>query len=337
MEETLLISKKEIAQCLNMKQCLKICEDMYAAYGNGQVKIPPKLNLNLGEGTAWPPYDGYVNAMPAYVGTIDKASLKWAGGWHGNLNIGLPYIMGTILLIAPASGFLLSVMDGGYITDLRTGAQTGVAARYLARKNSRTMAIIGAGAQGRMNLEAVSCAVSLEEVRVNDLSQDNAQKFAGEMSEELGLNIRVVNNSKDAVRGADIIVTATSANKPLVMKEDVSPGAFIASIGSYPELDPRLVIGADKVIVDSWAQNEHRGELHRLINDGQFDKPDLHAELGEVVAGTKPGRENDEEIIIGCLIGMGMLDTGCAAHVYKEAIDRNFGAYFDFGQSGIVN
>jgi len=337
MEKTLLISKKEIAQCLDMKQCLKICEDMYAAYGNGQVKIPPKLNLNLGEGTTWPPYDGYVNAMPAYVSTIDKASLKWAGGWQGNLNIGLPYIMGTILLLAPDSGFLLSVMDGGYITDLRTGAQTGVAAKYLAKKNSSTMTIIGAGAQGRMNLRAVSCTFSLEDVRVNDLSQDNAEKFAMEMSEELGLNIRVVNDIKKAVRGADIIVTATSANKPLVMKEDVSPGTFIGSIGSYPELDPRLVTEADKVIVDSWAQNEHRGELHSLINDKQFNKSDLHAELGEVVVGTKTGRENDEEIIIGCLIGMGMLDTGCAAHTYKEAIQRDFGTYFDFGQSDIVN
>jgi len=137
--------------------------------------------------------------------------------------------------------------------------------------------------------------------------------------------------------GADIIVTATSADKPLVMREWVSPGAFISSIGSYPELDPTLVKKADKIVVDSWAQNEHRGELHRLIHDGQFGRSDLHAELGAVVAGKKPGRENGDEIIVGCLIGMGMLDTGCAAHVYEEAIKRNLGAHFDFGQADQVN
>lgn len=333
MSATILLSKNDVRQCLDMNECLDICEAMFAAYGNDQVKIPPKLNLNLGEGTDWPPYGGYVNAMPAYVGGLDKASLKWAGGWRDNPSQGLPYIMGTILLLAPDSGLLLSVMDGGYITDLRTGAQTGVAARYLAKKDSKTMAIIGAGAQGRMNLRAVSCVVRFEEVRVADLSRDNAAKFARDMAEELGLRIRVAENNEDAVTGADIIVTATSADKPLVRREWVSPGAFISSIGSHPELDPELILHADKVIVDSWAQNEHRGELHRLVRDGRFDKTKLHAELGEVVAGKKPGRVNEHEVIVGCLIGMGMLDTGCAAHVYEQALQKKLGASFNFGQS----
>jgi ornithine cyclodeaminase/alanine dehydrogenase len=325
--KTKLLSKADVHACIDMGECLDICEAVFKASGEGRVVMPAKLGLGLGDGAS-------VIAMPSYIESRKKAGLKWAGGFGGNPARGLPYIMGVILLIDPESGLLLAVMEGGYITDLRTGAQTGVAAKYLAKRNAKTAAIIGAGAQGRMNLRALAQAAELKDVRVADVSLENAERFADEMSNELNLKVTTVPSNREAVDNADIIVTATSADETLVRREWVAPGAFISSIGSHPELDPELILTADKVVVDSWAQNEHKGELHRLVGDGRFKEADLFAELGDVVAGNKPGREQDEEIIVSCLIGTGMLDTGCAAHVYDRAMELGLGGRFDFGQTG---
>ncbi len=328
--ETILLSKADVKACIDMGRCLDICESVFKASGQGQVVMPAKLSYKLGE-------EASVIVMPAYIEHWQKAGLKWAGGFGGNPARGRPYLMGVILLIDPESGLLLAVMDGGYITDLRTGAQTGVAAKYLAKRNAETAAIIGAGAQGRMNLRAVARVAALKDVRVSDISLENAKRFADEMSGELNVKVTAVSSNQAAVEGADIIVTATSADEILVRREWVAPGAFISSIGSHPELDPDLVLHADKVVVDSWTQNKHKGELHRLVGDGRFREADLFAELGDVVAGNKPGRENEEEIIISCLIGTGMLDTGCAAHVYDQAVELGLGKRFDFGQTGLFS
>ena len=330
--QTLLLTKKDIKKCLDMSKCLDIVEQVFKAHGEGKVVMPAKLGLDLGETSGWPSYDAFMNAMPAYLGPNDAAGLKWAGGWKQNPRKGLPYVMATVLLIDCQTGSLLSVMEGSYITNIRTGAATGVAAKYLAKKDSKIVAIIGAGLQGRMQIRALSSLFSLEDIRVMDTNPEVKERFVVEMGEELGLSIRKVKNHQEAVDGADIVVTATSFHGILIKREWVSPGTFIASVGSYPEVDPEIISNADKTIVDSWAQNKHRGELSALVKEGKFSEKDLYGELGEVVAGKKTGRDNNQQILVSCLIGLGSHDVGCAHHVYQEAKKRGLGTLFSFHQ-----
>lgn len=326
--KTLLLSREDIQRCLDMRACLGIVEQVFRAHGEGEVVMPAKLSLNL-EGVG-----GWVNAMPAYVGPFDAAGLKWVGGWGKNIEKGLPFIMGTILLIEPQTGLLLSVMEGGFITNLRTGAATGIAAKYLAKKDSAIVGLIGAGAQGRMQLRALSNVFSLREVRIADIAPVALTGFVREMEREVGVPIKKAANNQEAVEGADVIVTATTSGKVLVKRAWVSRGAFVASIGSYPELDPQLILNAEKLVVDSWAQNQHRGELSQLVREGLIGEKGIHGEAGEVVAGKKPGRENEDEIIVACLIGLGSHDVGCARFAYEEAKKRGLGKEFDFQQVG---
>jgi len=153
------------------------------------------------------------------------------------------------------------------------------------------------------------------------------------MEQEVEVPIKKAANNREAVEGADVIVTATTSGKILVKRAWVSRGAFVASIGSYPELDPRLILNAEKLVVDSWAQNKHRGELSQLAREGLISEKSIHGEVGEVVAGKKPGRENEDEIIVACLIGLGSHDVGCARFAYEEAKKRGLGTLFDFQQS----
>lgn len=326
--ETLVLSREDIQQCLDMPTCLQIVEQVFKAHGEGNVVMPAKLSLNL-EGA-----DGWVNAMPAYVGPYGAAGLKWVGGWSKNIERGLPFIMGTILLIEPQTGLLLSVMEGGFITDLRTGAATGVTAKYLAKKDSRVVGLIGAGAQARMQLRALCNVFPLEEVRIADIVPEALVRFAREMAQEVEVPIKKAANNQEAVEGADIIVTATTSHQILVKRAWVATGAFVASIGSYPELDPQLIFNSEKVVVDSWTQSKHRGELSRLVGEGLINEENIHGEIGEVVAGKIPGRENEDEIIVACLIGLGSHDIGSAHFAYKEAKKRGLGTLFDFQQSG---
>jgi ornithine cyclodeaminase len=185
-----------------------------------------------------------------------------------------------------------------------------------------------------MQLRALNCLFALKEVRVADAFPESADRFAADLSAEIGVKVRPYADLQTAVMGADIIVTATSADEALVLKPWVSEGAFIASVGSYPELDPELVLCADKLVVDSWAQNCTRGELYRLIDGGRLTQADIHGELGAVVSGALPGRESDREIIMAALIGLGTHDLACAAYVVEKARRRGHGAAFDFKQTG---
>lgn len=326
--QTLLLSREDIKKCLDMADCLNIVEDVLNAQGRGQVAMPPKITLNID------PYQGWINAMPAFLGPQKAAGLKWAGGWLNNAQKALPYIMAEIFLIDPQTGLLKAVMEGGYITDLRTGAATGIAARYLARKDSKVLALIGAGAQGRMQLRALTRIFEFEKIIVADRMAKYAEPFADEMRSELGVAISVAGKVEEAVRMADIIVTATNSHEVLVKHQWVKNGTFIASIGSYPEIDPQILFSAGKVVVDSWAQARHRGELAELVAQGRFSQKDLFGEIAEIVSGAKPGRQSEEEIIVACLIGLGSVDIGCAAHAYETARRTGWGQTFDFQQPG---
>jgi ornithine cyclodeaminase/alanine dehydrogenase len=327
---TLLLNQAEVKSLLDMETTIKIVERVYRCHGEGKIVMPPKLTLDLGEQNTWPFYKAAINAMPAYLGDVDIAGIKWAGGWQENNKIGLPFISAMILLVNPKNGIFLSVMDGAYITAIRTGAASAVCSKVLARKDSSILGIIGAGVQGQMHLRALSQVFRFKEVRVTDIKEDVLQKYTTQMIAETGLNIIPKKSYKEVVEGADIICTVTIGNEPMVRKEWLRKGALVISAGSYQELDPEVVLSADKIVVDNWAQTSHRGELAKLVEAGKIGEKNIYAEIGEILAGKKKGREGDDEDILAVPIGIGSLDIGCAYEVYQRAKERQVGTLFSF-------
>lgn len=331
MTKTLLISQEDVKEKLTMKKAIELTEKTYAAHGNNMVVMPAKITLDTGEFDGWPAYGGSYNAMPAYIGPdVDVSGIKWVWGFNDNVKKGIPYIGALVILNDSRTGEPLAIMDGSYITEIRTGAATGVTARYFAKKNSKSAGIIGAGSQGRSNLAALMEVRDIEEVKIVDIKEEAAQKFATEMSEKFGIDVKAVDTNQEAVEGSDIIITVTVANEPLVMKEWLTEGALVVSVGSYQELDDKIPLTADKLVVDSWAQNAHRGELAHLVNSGKISGKNIYAEIGSVVAGKLPARENDREMICACLIGMGSTDITIASNIYRSIKDEGKNSVFSF-------
>ena len=330
VQATLLITQEQVKSLLDMPSAIRIVEEVYRSHGRTKVLMPPKITLDLGEGRPWPPYKGYMNAMPAYLGDADVAGIKWAGGFQENWKTGLPFITAMILLINPKNGVFIAIMDGAHITGLRTGAASAVCAKVLARKDSSVLGIIGAGLQGRMHLRALNHLFKLKEVRVTDIQEGAAENYSREMKAETGLNVLPKKSYQEVVEGADIVCTLTTADEPMVRKEWLKKGSLVISAGSYQELDPKVVLSADKIVVDSWAQTSHRGELARLVQAGKLGEKNIHAEIGEILAGNKKGREREDENILAIPIGLGSLDIGCAFDVYQKAVEKKIGTPFSF-------
>jgi len=329
-QTTLLINQEQVKSLLDMPTALKIVEQVYRSHGEGKVVMPTKITLDLGEGRPWPPYKGFMNAMPAYLGDVDIAGIKWAGGFQDNYKIGLPYISAMILLINPRNGTFLAAMDGAHITAVRTGAASAICAKALARKDASILGIIGAGVQGRMHLRAFQHVFKLKEVRVFDIKEGAAEKYREEMIAELGLNILPKRSYQEVVEGADIICTVTIGDEPMVKKKWLKKGTLVISAGSYQELDPDVVFSADKIVVDHWGQASHRGELAKLVEAGKLGEKNIHAEIGDILAGKKKGRERDDENILAVPIGLGSVDIGCAVEVYRKAKEKGMGIPFSF-------
>lgn len=330
MSRTLLLSHEDIAHLVTMRDVLAIVEKALKDRGEGKIIMPPKLSLNLGEDGKWPNYNGYMNAMPAYIGTLDVAGLKWAGGFWNNSDRGLPSISGLILLIDPRTGVFRTVMDGAYITGLRTAAMTAVGAKYLAKDNSKTVGIFGAGTQARFQLQALSEVFGLEVVSVFDNRKEAAMKFVNELKNGTKAKLVAVDTPKEASIGCDIVVTVTNARDPFLKGEWLEEGAMVATLGSYQEAYEDVANRANKIVVDDLEQAIHRGNLEPLFRQNLLQRSNIHAEIGEIVAGRKKGREDEEEIILFCPIGMGALDIATAHHVSLLAEDRNIGSWFSF-------
>ena len=324
--EALLLSQGDIARCLDMAQTVAIVEDVFRAHGEGKVVMPTKIKLDMSS-LGIP---NWMNAMPAYVEPAGLYGLKFAGGFINNPAAhDLPYVMGSMMLLDPHTGVLVAVMEAGYITAMRTGATAAVAARYLARPDAGVVAFVGSGVQAGTSLQALDVVLDLREIRAVDVRPEARDRLVAQAT-EMGIPCRAVEDNREAVEGADVIVTATTAAEPLVMRDWVKPGAFVAKLGSYQELDDALTVGADKLLVDHRGQAEGKGELAHLFEAGQISQGDVYAEVGDVVAGIVPGREGEDEIIIAAMIGMGTEDVAVGAAMLKRAEELGLGQRFDF-------
>jgi ornithine cyclodeaminase/alanine dehydrogenase-like protein (mu-crystallin family) len=238
--------------------------------------------------------------------------------------------MATIVLNDPLTGVPDGMMDGVWITNARTGAVVAVSTKYLSRPGPKEIAFVGAGTQARSSLRALHACVDVASVRVTAPNPKSLEAFRTEMGAATGLPIETTESVERAVRGADVIVTVTTADAPLVRLEWVKPGAYIASMGSYQELEESVVWEASKIVVDSWEQTAHRGELRKLAEAGRLQRHHIHAEIGEVVVGRKTGWEPSDRHVLGVLIGLGSLDIAVARLVLQRARERGLGRAFDF-------
>lgn len=316
MGKSIVVTQKDVTKNISLKEVNNIVEQTYRWYGEGKIIMPSKITLNmksLGLGN-------WLNSMPAYIQPLDTVGIKWVGGFEKNKEMGLPYITGQILINDPVTGELRALLDGNSITNMRTGAQSPVFAKYLANKNSDILTIIGGGIQGTSTALCMIEMFEVSEIRVADISKDLCQKFIDEVSNKTSTPIIAFDSNKEAVKDADIIVTATTANVPLVYKDWVKKGAFISCIGSYQELDEELILSADKRYVDHMGQNLHRGEFFNCFENGKLTEEDINGEIGAVICGEIIGRESTEEIIVVSPIGMGCLDISVGAILYDRVL-----------------
>jgi alanine dehydrogenase len=314
LNKVLVIGYDEAEKFLSMREALEAVEHAFELEGRGQVVMPAKQYLEL------PNYRGDFRAMPCYV--EDIAGLKWVSVYPDNTKDNYPCVTAVIILSDPHTGFPLAVMDGTYITKVRTGAAGGVAIKYLARKKASTVGIIGTGTQARTQLLAIREVLpNIDEVKAFDISRDACRRYAEEMQRKLNINVHSVATVGEAT-AADIIVTATPARQPILEKQHIRPGTHINAIGAdakgKQELDV-AILGNAKIVVDNMEQAFHSGEVNVPLSKRLLRVEDIYGTVGEIVSGVKRGRENDDEITVFDSTGIAVLDILCASLVYEKA------------------
>lgn len=327
------LSENDVVSLIAPHEAIRIAEEVLRRQGSGEVEMPPKQLLNLRKYGL----NSYCNAMPAYLHYLGVSGIKWGGGFGDNLMTRrLPYMVQTLILANPRTGAPYAVMSATKLTSLKTGAESALAGKYLGNAtHPMVLAVIGVGDQGRDNVRMWLALhdlgdLRLREIRLVDLRLEETETFARALGARAGVTVTVTGDAEAAVREADAVVTCTTSEVPVVRHAWLKPGAVLASIGSYPEFEPSAVLAADKLVVDNWEQNVHRGEFRDLIASGQIDRGRLHGELPEIVAGRRPGREREGELICASLIGLGSIDIGIAQFVYERATARGIGQAVTF-------
>jgi len=319
LDKLLYLSQADVASVgLAMAEIVAALEQMFHEKGEGRVEMPPKPGIHTMP-------DAFIHAMPAHIPALKSAGMKWVSGYPENYRRGLPYITGLLILNDSETGIPLAVMDCVWITAKRTGAATAVAAKHLARPDSEVVGILGCGVQGRSNLEALHVLFPLKRVMAYDVNPEAQRRYVQEMSEQFGLEVVPVQEPKQAVTGCDIVVTAGPILK--VPHATIKPGWFEAGgFASLVDFDsywhPDAMREADKFCTDDVPQLEHYREV------GYFqDIPPIHADLGELVTGRKPGRETDTERTLVCNLGLALDDMATAPLIYHQALEQGIGTW----------
>ncbi len=319
--ETLLLKRSDVAALLGMRECIDAVEAAFREHADGKLDRPGILGMHVPAGS----FHVKAASLNSYFAAKTNANFPGNAAAHG-----LPTIQGAILLFGASDGRLLAIMDSAEVTALRTGATIGVATRRLAKRSASTLALIGCGAQSGAQLRAVAAVRTLRRVLVSDMDTARAERFAEEQGKALGIAIEVAKDLPAALAVSDICVTCTTSRRYIIDHAWVAPGCFIAAVGAdnehKQEIDPALFRAA-RVVVDSLEQCATIGDLHHALDAGVMTRGEVHAELGEIVAGRKPGRQSESEIILFDSSGVALGDVAAAAVVYERALERGGGAF----------
>jgi ornithine cyclodeaminase/alanine dehydrogenase-like protein (mu-crystallin family) len=326
-KSTVLLGRSDVRELLDLTECIDAIEAVFRK--QAQEKIP--LSGILGVRTQ----SGGLHVKTAHLsGAKNYIAVKLNTNFPQNYAcFGLPTIQGVIVLYDADNGRVLAVLDSREITMKRTAAATAVAAKYLARKNSSVVAICGCGEQGHAHLRALSLMFRLRKVYAFDIDPNASQHLAAQLSRESQADIEPVGRLPGPIRSSDLVVTCTPATEFYVHKEDVAPGTFIAAVGAddshKQEIDPALLSSA-KVVADNVEQVCSIGDTHHAIAAGLMRKEDIYAELPEIVAGRKPGRTRDAEIVVFDSTGIAIEDAAAATLVYEKACTAKIMNGFEF-------
>lgn len=312
-----------------MPAAIEAVAEAYRLIYRGDAELPVRSNIPVA------PHDGSLMTMPAYLGgEMDALGAKLISFYGTNpARRGLPAIQGNVVLFDGRDGSLLALMDAGYLTAMRTGASGGVAVRYLAREDARTLTIFGSGVQAPYQVEAALCERAIERVFVVSRTQANAEALAAVLTERFNVPAQATADVEMAAASGDIVVTATSAHEPLFDGAQLRPGVHISGIGSHlpyaSEVDA-VTLGRSKVVVDQMsACLAEAGDLIRPIEDGSYDVGRIHGEIGAIIEGDLPGREGAEEITFFKSVGLAAQDVAVARAVYSKALEKGAGTVLD--------
>ena len=317
--QLLYLSQADVAAVgLSMAQIIEALEVAFREKGEGRVEMPPKPGIHPGAG------DNFIHAMPAYIPALQSAGIKWVSGFPENQEKGLPYITGLLILNDPETGLPLSVMDCVWITAMRTGAATAVAAKHLARPDSSVAGVLGCGVQGRSNIEALNVLFPLQRVMAYDLDPNAARLYAQDVSTRLGLEVVIVDTPRQAVSGCDLVITAGPIlKKPhrTIQAGWLDEGAFASLVDFDSYWHPDAMKEA-KFCTDDTPQLRHYQQV------GYFQEiPAVHADLGELATGQKPGRETPTERTMTANLGLAMDDMAVAPLLYRLAVEKGIGTW----------
>ena len=319
----LVLSEKDVRKLLNIEELIQALEQAHVQYSTGKAVMPVRLVVPL------PQIQGRITSMPGYL-TQDKAlGMKVVTYFQHNSTQNLPAILATIMLFSADTGKMIAVMDGSYITAIRTACASAMATKALANPEAPILGILGAGVQARAHIQALYRVKKLQRIRIYSPSGTSAQSVKRELQSEAGVTIEVAASAKDAVRDSDLLVTVTTAKEPILKPEWLKPGVHINAVGSHrPDL--REIDGAtlarSKIVVDSReAILSECGDILLAIKEKSIPEHSIHAEIGEVLAGTKPGRTNASEVTLYKSVGIAIQDVATANLVYQKALNQNVG------------
>jgi ornithine cyclodeaminase/alanine dehydrogenase len=313
----LYLSRRDVEQVnVRMADIIQALEQMFIEKGQGKVEMPPKPGIHTQP-------DAFIHAMPAYIPSLNSAGIKWVSGYPENQKKGLPYISGLLILNDPETGIPICVMDCTWVTAMRTGAATAVAAKHLANKDSSSVGIIACGVQGRSNLEALSCIFDIDQVRAFDINTKTAQNYAQDMNEKLGLKVTVVSSAKEATQNQDLVVTSGPILKhpnPVIEQDWLKEGGFASLVDFDSYWTVKAMHQANKIYTDDVEQLQY----YRSI--GYFQEtPKVMGDLGDLLNNKIVGRENNEERILAMNLGLALDDMATAPLVYTKAKELNLG------------
>lgn len=328
-----VLSEEDIKKVFTMEDAIQADKDALEIYSKGESVIPLRTKLDV------PKEEGQSLYMTGYAAAASALGVKIVSVYPHNIEKGLTSVPATMVLVNDETGEVCSIMDGTYLTRIRTGAVAGAATDILSRKNSKIFTLFGTGGQAETQLEAVLTVRDIKEVRVFDMSRERAEDFAKRMEAKFAgkfdAKFIVANSSEEAVNNADIITSVTTTKRPVFDGRLVKKGAHINGVGSYTpemhEIDEYTLLNADKVYVDTkdGVLNES-GDFIIPISEGKYKESDLTGELGEVILGKAPSREADSEITFFKTVGSGVLDIVTARRIYEKALEKGIGQIIEF-------
>jgi alanine dehydrogenase len=319
----LVLSEEQVRSLIDVEELITALEQAHIQYSTGKAVMPVRLVVPL------PQIQGRITSMPGYLNEDKALGMKVVSYFQNNPKQNLPAILATVLLFSATTGKMIAIMDGGYVTAIRTACASAMAIRALANQETPMLGILGAGVQARAHVQALCCVRKLNQIKLYSPSGTSAANIKRELEPAVGVAIDVAKSAEETVRNSDLVVTATTARQPILKSQWLKPGAHISAVGSHRP-DSREIDGPtlarSKVIVDSReAIMAECGDILLAIKEKSITENPVHAEIGEVLAGTKPGRKSASEITLYKSVGIAVQDVATAQLVYHKALELKVG------------